>query len=231
MSDDQFSFADIVSNLLCVVILITLLTVVLSGGMRLIVDRSDPSDQSRLTFYEPPRSNLPPLSDYVVMRDGRAYSLSFGAVSKAIVGTAAPTEPTDAYIVGEASVYDGDGGRTRFRLRRRFAGQRLGIPGVDDMFERDFDQFEIEIAPPAKNAQALGGTGSSDELQNALIAGRSHLRAYSFIVYQSGFDLFAAIYPGLVDNGVRFRWELWQEDQPIRRHRRPNQFQFYDFRR
>ncbi|MGH6816033.1 MAG: hypothetical protein ACREC6_10030 [Hyphomicrobiaceae bacterium] len=221
---EESSLADIVSNVLAVLMLVTVMALLGAGGA--LVSQTpgieQGSNDTDVSFLEPSRSPLPAFTRYyIVTEEGIAVLLSER------IADALAAEP-GAYA-GEAQALEGSPATVSFEL------DRFGGPGGQsylNAFEVDLAQFRLKLKFPKGPLVPTMGWDPAETLVGRIVQRtRSERRGPTFLVTRSGFDRFAALYDGLARRGICFRWLHLADDMELTEYRNQRMFANFDFRR
>ncbi|MEZ5583645.1 MAG: hypothetical protein R3F37_13650 [Candidatus Competibacteraceae bacterium] len=199
------AFLDIAANLLAIMLIVTLFSLI---TVRYGADRSDnplATINPNLPFVEPRRDLFPPFSRFFLVAAERVVEWD-----QAAVVTALQAEP---------EALSGNTRQGRYRL----------LPEALTVYDIDTHtlQFHPDIAGLAESVAPFDETGEAALVERLTQDYAASRRLPVFIVYPSGMETFARLYPRLQDSGLRFRWFARAEGAPLDIGRHPAQFTDY----
>ncbi len=199
------AFLDIATNLLAVLLIVTLFSLV--AAQHKIYSSTHPTAQLNptLRFVEPQRDLFPPFSTFFFVTSDRVVRWDQAAVIEALWANPQSLSGTTPQ------------------------GHYEWLPEV--LVTRDIDTFQIHFfldqtaalarEPPFSDAMA-------DRLITELTQTYQVARtAPVFVVYPNGMETFTLLYARLQNAGLRFRWFTRQADEPLYLGRSPAQFTDY----
>lgn len=212
MENDELTssaFLDIATNLLAVILIVTLCSLVVAQHKTHSSTHPAAQLNPSLRFVEPRRDLFPPFSTFFFVTADRIVRWDQAAV-------------IDALLAQSQSLSGPASGATR-------QGRYEWLP--ESLITRDIDAFQINFfvdheavlrqEPPFTEAIA-------DRLLTELIQDYQSTRtAPVFIVYPSGMETFTVLYLRLQKANVRFRWFTRLADEPLYLGRHPAQFTDY----
>lgn len=196
-ADPDTAFMDLASNLLAVVMIVTLFSLLsLQSASR---EFDDPRPQERdptVDFRTPQRWLFPPLAAFYLVLEDQVRPWA--------------ADPIIAQLRDDPRRYNG-----------RVPGGRYNWQG-DERGSRDVDVYRLSFWP---DPQAMIPNLDDTALLQQLTEEYQHRRrAPVFVVYPSGMDAFARLYPQLEASTLPFRWFTRPEGEPLTVGRTPNQF-------
>lgn len=194
------AFLDLASNLLAVVMIVTLFALLTVRDAARVVDDPLPQLDPALPFSTPQRRLFPPFSRFHLVMDGTIRLWQEDAIIQQLLD-----DPN--------------------RFNSQVAGGRYHWQG-DQRGGRDLDSYRLRFWPEADEGEG------EPQVQESLLADlrrdyRERRAAPVFVVYPSGMDAFAGLYPALEDSGLPFRWFTLEEGEPLHVGRFPGQFLDY----
>lgn len=212
MENDELTnsaFLDIATNLLAVILIVTLFSLV--AAQHKTHSSTHPAAQLNptLRFVEPQRDLFPPFSTFFFATSDRIVRWDQAAV-------------IDALLAHSQSLSGVASGTTR-------QGRYEWLP--EPLMTRDIDTFQINffVDHEAVLTQEPPFTAAvADSLIADLTQSYRNARtAPVFIVYPSGMETFTTLYTRLQNAGLRFRWFARLADEPLYLGRHPAQFTDY----
>ncbi|MBK5965176.1 hypothetical protein CCR95_14030 [Thiocystis minor] len=201
-SPAQGAFLDIATNLLAIILIVTLFSLV--AARRDTQTSSHPAARptSAERFVEPQRDLFPPFSRFYFVLAGRVARWDQEAVVAAL--SAAP---------------DANSGTTA-------QGRYEWLP--EPLVTRDLDTFQIRFwldAQAVLTQEPPWSEIATERLLADLSAAFATTRtAPVFIVHPAGMETFVPLYERLQAAGLRFRWFAQRPDEPLLLGRHPAQF-------
>ena len=198
----QGAFLDIATNLLAIILIVTLFSLVSMRHATQTAAHPAARPVSSPRFVEPRRELFPPFSRFFFVVSGRVVRWDQESVVAALI--AAP----DALF--------GTTAQGRFEW----------LP--EPLVTRDIDTFQIRffLDTPAILAQEPPWSeDATARLVSDLVAADTSSRiAPVFIVHPAGMETFVPLHERLQAAGLRFRWFAQKSDEPLRLGRHPEQF-------
>lgn len=199
------AFLDIATNLLAVILIVTLFSLVAVQHKTHSSTHPAAQPHPTLRFVEPQRDLFPPFSTFFFVTADRIVRWDQAAVIEAL-----QANPQSLSGVTPQGRYE-------------------WLPEV--LTTRDIDTFQIHFF--LDHAAALAREPPfSDAMADRLIA--DLIQAYQiartapvFIIYPTGMETFTPLYARLQDAGLRFRWFTRRADEPLYLGRSPAQFTDY----
>ena len=196
---DSIGTVDVAGNLLAIFIILALLSMLMAAES-FPRRPSAPQAMTNETVPAPVKSQriLPYWDEHYLVVGGRIAKIGLADVARQMV-----ENPND-------------------RHWRSVEWYVVMLSEVDDglLARRDVDSYLIEIRPDLIALERRNEPVGKEALEDwAERLGRrfSLKRAIpTFHVYDSGMDLFAQLYPRLIDAGVPTRWVQWPEGNPLR---------------
>ncbi|MDX1656148.1 MAG: hypothetical protein R3310_13130 [Candidatus Competibacteraceae bacterium] len=195
------AFLDIAANLLAVILIVTLFSLLAVQSRLIQGEAPDGVLEPELPFETPRRELFPPFSRFYFVLEDRLIPWDERAVQTALERGVATTPQ----------------GQLRWRA------QPLAL--------RDIDAYTLSFRPDPQALKAQqqpfdpqAGEALVEEWRQEYQQSR---RAPTFIVYPSGMEAFAALYPQLEAIGLPFRWFPFPENRPLEVGRYPQQFTDY----
>lgn len=219
--DWDSAFGDIVSNLLGVMLIITVLALIAGLGGQLNQAR-DEETKDDLLFAPPPHERFPPWSEYWVVKDGRFFRLELDAIVDEIANNR---------LTPKGSNWVGRTAQLEFLWEDERALHTLGLAARIGSGDADTYRLRMTLSSDWLASQSMAG---SEDAALALLTERQQAdprRVPGIFVYASGFDLFSRLQPLLIRNHLRYRWTAHLEEEPMMLYRDPSQFTADDFRR
>lgn len=203
------AFLDVATNTLAALLIVTMLSLVTTQRQKHLSTTPEAQSHTSLAFMEPQRPLVPPWNSYFFVVEDRVVRWDLEAVVRALLS--APEVSTGGTRQGT------------YRL--------LGEP----LTPHDIDTFDLDFACD-RHALLADHPPLSASAEEAFLA--TLRRDYAalntvptFVVYASGMERFATLYPHLEQAGLRFRWVALHEGEPLRLSRQPWMFTSYSFRR
>jgi len=194
------AFLDLASNLLAVVMIVTLFSLLTVRDASREVNDPRPQPDPALPFSTPERLLFPPFSGFFLALEGAIRPWREEVIIQRLL-----EDPT--------------------RYNSEVPGGRYHWLG-DERGSWDVDSYQLRFWPEA--ASMAPAAGSPQALLEALWQDyRAHRVAPVFVVYPSGMDAFAGLYPLLEERGLPFRWFTLPEGEPLHVGRFPAQFLDY----
>jgi hypothetical protein len=221
MQTDDTPFADIICNILGVMILLTSL----GSFASFLVNKDQTSEpeknepQSEHPSLVPNWQMLPPFSTYYLVSEGGIVELDLSSIARMLV------ENTD--------VLTGRIGGITYELTDRWYFHKAGQPSLGRWEERDYDAYWLKIAVdmPVLLERTQAPQSPEDLSVHVEESRRMHGKSTTFLVYASGMDRFTSIYHKLTQEKSRFRWVALKDGSPITLYRSAGQDQVYEYRR
>lgn len=196
---EPISTVDIAGNLLAIFIILALLSVLMAAA-NFPRRPNPPQTTTSETFPVPVKSQriLPYWDEHYLVFGNRIAKIGLADVARQMV-----ENPND-------------------RHWRSVEWHVVMLSEGDDslLARRDVDSYLIEIRPDLialkRRTEPVGMEALEDWAER--LGRRFSLRRAipTFHVYDSGMDLFAQLYPRLLDAGVPTRWVQWPEGNPLR---------------
>lgn len=198
------AFLDIAANLLAVILIVTMFSLLATPPRPHSASAPDAVTDPPLAFQTPRRELFPPFSRFYFVLEERVVRWDEDAVLAALAA-----DPADSGTVAQG--------------RYRWKPERLPL--------RDLDTYTLTFQPDPV-ALRTQTPPLTPEQAAALIAQWSQDYAHTriapvFIVYPSGMEAFALLYPLLEDARLRLRWFALAENKPLDVGRFPQQFTDY----
>lgn len=195
----QSAFLDVATNLLAVILLLTLFSGIGTGRHKYGSETAPVQSASSLRFLSHQREWFPPFSRFFFVTAGRMIPWDQAAVVQAL--QAAPAASSGHTWQG------------------RYEWQAVTL--------RDLDGYRLRFYPDLAYLTAhtpLWTSAQTEHLLSALSAAARQQVAAVFIVYPDGMALFTPIYEQLRARGLRFRWFPQLPDAPFDIGREVSQF-------
>lgn len=200
-------FLDIATNTLAVVMIVTMFSLLTVRPQSYA--SKDPSAilDPPLRFHAPTSQLFRPFTTYYFVFENRVVPWDQESF-------------VEALFAGGPGVETVTGPQGRVRLQGGAATAR-DVDEFQALFLPDFEAMAAQAAvwDDAATGPWLEGLSRAVQTNNAP----------TFIVYRSGMDLFARLYPRLRDWGIRFRWYAWQDKEPLKIVRRVSEFTSFRF--
>lgn len=194
------AFLDLASNLLAVVMIVTLFSLLTVRDAARALDDPLPRPDPALPFATPERLLFPPFSAFYLVLEGEIRLWQEEAIIRGLLE---------------------DPGRYNSQV----PGGRYHWLG-DDRGAWDVDSYRLRFWPATGEATGEAAT-PEDLLETLWQTYRETRSAPVFVVYPSGMDAFARLYPGLEERGPPFRWFTLETGEPLLVGRYPGQFLDY----
>ena len=195
------AFLDIAANMLAIILIITLFSLVTVQHHTHSSTQADAIQDPPLRFVEPQRDLFPPFSRFFFVVEDRVVAWD----QSAIIDTLSTS-----------------GSGTTEQGRFRWLAEPLTPRDIDTYALNFFPERQRLLDQPALSSNSMDAFVST--LSQDYVG--SHL-APVFIVYPSGMEIFAQLYPQLQDAQLRFRWFARNEGAPLYIGRHPAQFTDY----
>ncbi len=198
----QGAFLDIATNLLAIVLIVTLFSLVSARHESQTSSHPTARPTSAERFVEPQRDLFPPFSSFFFVVAARVVRWDQEAVVAALMNAPEALSGTIAQ------------------------GRYEWVP--EPLVTRDLDTFQIRFFLDAQAVLAREppwSEAATDRLIIELTKGFANTRtAPVFIVHPAGMETFAPLYERLQAAGLRFRWFAQMPDEPLLLGRHPAQF-------
>lgn len=199
------AFLDIAANLLAVILIVTMFSLLATPPRPHSASEPDAMPDPSLPFQTPRRELFPPFSRFYFVLEGRVIRWDEDAVLTALLADATQSAGT----VAQGSY--------------RWKPERLPLRDIDAYtltFQPDPAALQTQETPlTAARAAELATQFAQDYAQTRT--------APVFIVYPSGMEAFAQLYPLLEQARLRLRWFAFAEGKPLDIGRFPQQFTDY----
>ncbi|KAB2930810.1 MAG: hypothetical protein F9K25_08710 [Candidatus Contendobacter sp.] len=196
------AFLDIATNLLAVILIVTLFSLVAVQHKTHSSTHPAAQPNPTLRFVEPQRDLFPPFSTFFFVTSDRVARWDQTAVIDALLANPQSLSGTTPQ------------------------GRYEWLPEV--LITRDIDTFQINFFldhPAVLNQEPPFSETMADRLIADLTQTYQNARtAPVFIVYPSGMETFTLLYARLQNAGLRFRWFARRADEPLYLGRHPAQF-------
>lgn len=221
-NDWDSAFADIVSNLFGVMLILTVIALVTTAAGEIMTNQAG-EGKERLRFAPAPFERFPPWSDYWVIKGDRVVRLDLEAVAAEVGADRLTPRGNDLVGATPQATFTWEDERVFFEL---------GLAA--DVGTSDLDAFKLRLrldeawlaSQPPMTAPAPGQV-----VQALFAADTTGRRVPGIFVYASGFELFARLQPLLIARGLRFRWTPLEEDEPVLIYQDKTKFTADEFRR
>lgn len=220
MLTDDTPFADIICNILGVMIILTSLgslTPFLRDADERPDDMQDPSPEQP---YRVPRwQMLPPFSTYYIVEARGVAELDLTPVARMLA------ENTDM-LKGQAGGID-------YELEDRWYFHKAGLRESGRWQEWDFDAYSLKVQPDLPSLLERTAAPQTASALSGHVADRNRAggRSATFLVYASGMDRFVPIHRSLTEGRIQFRWIALPDGSPITFVRSATQDESYEYRR
>jgi hypothetical protein len=212
--EDSHAFIDIISNTLGVLILLTLLSVILSGKISEIKSKIQPSDHLTIDFNMPKRNLFLPNSSYYIAISDQIVHWQVDEIAYFLLKNpdkAVGKIPTGEFVFLDMAGYT----------------EEKTIP-------TDIDSYKLFFTPNRKTIKnqsvmskedinALFASLKIDYIKNNIVP--------LFFVYPSGINIFAKLHDKIINSDIRMRWRPAAMGNDIAIYRSKEQFQDFYFKR
>jgi len=221
---EESSLADIVSNVLAVLMLVTVMALLGVGSG--IASRTRGADHggadAELSFLEPTRSPLPAFTRHYIVTAQGLTVLNSERIADMLSDATGP-------YAGEVRALEESDAVVAFELDRIWGP---GAASYLTRLEKDLAQFSVKLVLPKEPISPTLAWDAPDAIAARIIDRmRKERRGPTFHVTRSGFDRFAGLYDALARRGVCFRWQSLADDMTITEYRDQDMFAAFQFRR
>jgi len=210
--DDQHAFIDIISNTLGVLILITLLSIILSGELSETEVELKPADRLTIDIHPPRRDLFLSKSNYYI------------AINQHIVPW--PVEAIGKMLLEQRDLSAGsiDIGEFLFLDYTEYGDRPGYLPADADCYNLSLtpDPKAIVKLPPP-DIDTLAAKIGNDYREKHIIP--------LFFVYPSGMNIFSKIHRRLAEGNIRLRWVPTSEKKDVNIYRLRHQYSDYYLKR
>lgn len=201
-NNSDSAFLDIATNLLAVLMIITVISMVTAQRASHSARDTQAVDEPTLKVNPRQRDRFPPFSQFYFVIDGRIAPLDLA--------------PIGARLLADPETFTGAVALGHYRW----------LP--EPITPRDIDtyqlQFSLDPAAVSAHIPEFSRASLADLIAELEAVYASERRAPVFIVYPSGMDVFAEIYPALSTAALRFRWFTRNRGATLLFARHPSQF-------
>lgn len=204
--------ADIISNLLGILIVVILLTALAAGSVEKSADRKDKEQNNTFEFKTSRREWFPPWSEFFIVAFDRIVKWDM-----------------DRTIQWFSEAHHAPGAAQPYKIQNE-----MGVFLLDDIhYQRDIDtylmRFQIDWGWWKNSNEPMDEPRMTAFIEERRLRARKARVAPAFFVYPSGMKLFARLHGEMGEHRIPFRWDTVGPGKPIYLYRDRDQFNADDF--